>query len=247
LKQKFIKVMKIVEFISFLVFVLVLGVISCVDDILLEGNGNQRSEFRSASGFDQIASSGDFRIIVKPGDDYSVEVSAESNLLSFVETEVSGTTLKVRTRGIHSLVENNPVEVYITTPVLKGLSLSGAGMIKTGRFLCDDFKVALSGSGDIETAVNADHVKANVSGSGTILLTGDARESEMVVSGSGKIKAYDLLHKNCDAVISGSGSMFVNASEAITARIAGSGMVFHMGDPVIHTSIYGTGRVASGQ
>lgn len=237
--------MKTFEFISFLLFVLVLGVISCVDDILLEGNHDQRSEFRAATGFDQIASSGDFRVIVKPGEEYSVEVSAESNLLSFIETEVSGTTLKIRTRGIHSLVENTPVEIFITSPVLEGLSLSGGGMIKTGRFLSDDFKVALSGSGDIEAEVNADHVKANVSGSGTILLTGDARDSEMVVSGSGKIKAYDLLHKNCDAVISGSGSMFVNASETITARIAGSGMVYHIGNPEVHTSIYGSGGVVN--
>lgn len=237
--------MKIVEFISFLLFVLVLGAISCVDDILLEGNGDRRSEFRAATGFDQIASSGDFRVIVKPGEDYSVEVSAESNLLSFIETEVSGTTLKIRTRGIHSLAENTPVEIYITTPVLAGLSLSGGGMIKTGRFLSGDFKVALSGSGDIEAEVNADHVKANVSGSGTILLAGDTRDSEMVVSGSGKIKAYNLLHKNCDAVISGSGNMFVSASETITARIAGSGTVFYIGDPVVHTSIYGSGGVVN--
>lgn len=237
--------MRTFEFISFLLFVAVLGVISCVDDILLEGNGDQRSEFRSASGFDEIASSGDFRVIVKPGNDYSVEVNAESNLLSFIETEVSGTTLKIRTRGIHSLVENNPVEINITTPVLEGISLSGSGVIKTGRFLCGDFKVALSGSGDIETEVNADHVKANVSGSGTILLMGQTRGSELVVSGSGKIKAYDLSHRNCDAIISGSGSMFVNASESLTARIAGSGMIFHIGDPVIHTSIYGSGGVVN--
>lgn len=235
--------MRTFEFISFLVFVLILGIISCVDDILLEGNRDQRSEFRSASGFDEIASSGDFRVIVKPGNDYSVEVNAESNLLSYIETEVSGTTLKIRTRGLHSLVENNPVEINITTPVLEGISLSGAGLIKTGRFECDDFKIALSGSGDIETEVKANHVKANISGSGTILLTGDARESEFVVSGSGKIKAYDLVNRNCDALIAGSGNMFVNASENITARIAGSGMVFHINDPVIHTSIYGSGGV----
>ncbi|HLN73182.1 MAG TPA: head GIN domain-containing protein [Prolixibacteraceae bacterium] len=237
--------MRTFEFLSFLVFILVLGVISCVDDILLEGNGDQRSEFRAASGFDQIASSGDFIVMVKPGDEYSVEVNAESNLLSFIETEVSGTTLKIRTRGIHSLVKNNPVEINITTPVLEALSLSGSGLIRTGRFLSDDFKVALSGSGDIEAEVKADHVKANVSGSGTILLKGEARESELVVSGSGKIKAYDLPHRNCDAVISGSGSMYVNASENITARIAGSGMVFHISDPVIHTSIYGSGGVVN--
>lgn len=236
--------MRTFEFISYLLFVFVLAVISCVDDILLEGNGDRRSEFRSASGFDQVASTGDFRVVIKPGEDYSVEVIAESNLLSYVETEVSGTTLKIHTRGLHSLVETNPVEINITTPVLEAVSLSGSGLIKTGRFLNDDFKVALSGSGDIETEVKADHVKANVSGSGTILLSGETHDSEMVVSGSGKIKAYDLPHRNCDVIISGSGSMYVNVSESLTARIAGSGMVYQTGDPEIHSSIYGSGKIA---
>jgi hypothetical protein len=235
--------MRTFEFISFLLFILVLGVLSCVDDILLEGNGDRRSEYRAASGFDQVASSGDFRVVIKRGDEYSIEVTAESNLLSFIETEVTGTTLKIRTRGIHSLVENSPVEINITTPVLEAVSLSGSGLVKTGRFLCDDFKVALSGSGDIETEVKANHMKANVSGSGTVLLSGETRESELVVSGSGKIKANDLTNMNCDAIISGSGSMYIKAMESITARIAGSGMIYYTGSPVIHTSIYGSGGV----
>lgn len=237
--------MKTFEFISFFLFVLALGFFSCADDIFLEGNKDLRSEFRAARGFDQIASSGDFKVIVKPGEEYSVEVNAESNLLSYIETDVVGSTLKIRTRGVHSLIENYPVQIFITTPSLQGLSLSGSGLIKTGKFLNDDFKVALSGSGDIETEVNTNHIKVNVSGSGTILLTGDARDSEFVVSGSGKIKAYDLPHNTCDAIISGSGNMYVNASEAINARISGSGMVYYINNPVIHTSISGSGGVVN--
>lgn len=237
--------MKTFEFLSFFLFVLILGLISCVDDIFLEGNGQVRSEFRAASGFDEIASSGDYKIIVKPGDEYSVEVKAESNLLSYIETDVVGSTLKIRTRGVHSLVTNYPVEIFITTPALEGLSLSGSGLIKTGLFLTDAFKVALSGSGDIETEVNTTHIKANVSGSGTILLTGEALDSEFVISGSGKIKAYDLPHHTCDAIISGSGSMYVNANEAINARISGSGIVYYINNPLIHTSISGSGGVVN--
>ncbi|HET6556896.1 MAG TPA: DUF2807 domain-containing protein, partial [Prolixibacteraceae bacterium] len=86
-------------------------------------------------------------------------------------------------------------------------------------------KVALSGSGDIDTEVSAEVVHANVSGSGTIYLAGEAEETDFVISGSGKIKAFDLEHHICDAVISGSGDMYVNANETINARISGSGMV----------------------
>lgn len=237
--------MKTFKFISLYLLVGVMGFTSCVDDIFLEGNGDLRSEFRGASGFEKISSSGDFKVTVTPGDDYSIEVSAESNLLSYIETDVVGSTLKIRTRGVRSLSNNYPIEIFITTPVLKGLSLSGSGLIKTGRFITDDFKVALSGSGDIETEIETDHIDANVSGSGTMLLSGEADSSEFVISGSGKIKAFDLPLNTCESVISGSGDMYVNADEAINARISGSGIVYYINYPVIHTSISGSGGVVN--
>lgn len=237
--------MKTIEFLILSILVLFLGAISCVDDIFLEGNNDVRSEFRAASGFDEIASSGDFKVVVKPGSEYSVEVKAESNLLSFIETEVSGSTLKIKTRGVHSLITNHPVEIFITTPVLDGISLSGSGLIKTGSFLSDEFKIALSGSGDIDTQVTCEVMHANVSGSGTIYLAGQASNSELVVSGSGKIKSFDFEQDLCNAVISGSGNMYVNVDETINARIWGSGMVFYVNTPLVHTSITGSGGVVN--
>ena len=224
-------------------FVLSLGAASCVEDAFLEGNNDFQTETRRASGFEEISSSGDFRVTVQAGDDYSVEVSAESNLLSYIETDVVGNTLKIRTRGIHSLHENYPIEVLITTPVLQGLSLSGSGWIKTDSFVTDQFRIAVSGSGDIDTKVSARSLKANVSGSGTIFLQGDATETEMVISGSGKIESYDFEQSQCEAVISGSGEMYVNVSDRIDARISGSGRVYYINQPVVHTSISGSGAV----
>lgn len=222
---------------------LVLITTSCVEDIFVEGNGHVRTENRYASGFDKVTSSGDFEITIVPGERYSVEVTAESNLLPYIETDVVGNTLKIHTRGLYSLRESEPIEVYITTPVLNGLTLSGSGFIQTGSFISDDFYLAISGSGDIDALVTADFVKANVSGSGTIILEGDAYESEFVISGSGRIKAFNLEQDHCEAVISGSGNMYVNVYETIDARISGSGNVYYINYPVIHTSTSGSGRV----
>jgi len=219
------------------------GLNSCVEDIFVEGNGISRTESRSASGFDQISSSGDFLVTVVPGSKYSVEVTAESNLLPYIETDVVGNTLKIRTQGLYSLRDNDPIEIYITTPVLNGITLSGSGLIETGSFSSDDFRITLSGSGDIDTQISADKIKANVSGSGTIYVEGDAFESEFVISGSGKIKSYDLEQNICQATISGSGDMYVNVSEAIDAHISGSGRVNYINYPVVHTSISGSGGV----
>ncbi len=222
---------------------LLLGTSSCLDEIFIDGNGIPKTEFRNAEGFDEVVSAGDFHVNVIAGDTYSVEVTAESNLLPYIETDVNGSTLKIRTRGVHSLRQNDPIEIYITTPVLNGLSISGSGYIKTDSFLSDEFKIAVSGSGDIDTKVNADVIKANVSGSGIVYLEGSATATYFVISGSGKIKSYNLEQEDCNAKISGSGDVYANASHTIDANISGSGRVYYIGNPVIHTSISGSGSV----
>lgn len=224
-------------------FVLLLGTSSCLDELFIEGNGISRTETRDAEGFNQISSSGDFMVTVMPGNFYSVEITAESNLLPYISTNVDGRTLKIRTTGIHSLRQNEPIEIFITTPVLNGLALSGSGLIETGSFLSSDFDLSVSGSGDIKTIISSDKVNANISGSGTIYMEGDAINTNFVISGSGKIKTYNLLQDQCQAVISGSGDMYVNASQFIDARISGSGRVYFVNHPIVHTSISGSGDV----
>lgn len=223
--------------------VLLFGTSSCFDETFIEGNGIVRTEKRGAEGFNEIALSGDFIVSVVPSSRYSVEITAESNLLPYISTNVDGQTLKIRTTGIHLLRQDEPIEIFITTPVLNGLSLSGSGMIKTGSFISDDFRIALSGSGDIDTQISAETLTAHISGSGNILVGGDVSESELVISGSGKIKSYDLEQNICKAVISGSGDMYVNVSKTIDARISGSGRVYYVNYPVVHTSISGSGKV----
>lgn len=235
--------MKTHEFIIFSIFVLFLGVITFADTIFLQGNQDRRGESRQASGFDQITSSGDFKIYIKRGDTYGVEVWSESNLLSYIETEVVDHTLKINTRGIRTLLQHQPMEVFITTPVLNDLFLSGSGMIKTGHFDSEQFAITVSGSGDIDTHVSSDVMKVHVSGSGNIFLEGDTKVGRFVISGSGKIKSYQTQQRTCEAVILGSGNMFVNTLETINAQITGSGKVLYINHPTISKSIYGSGDV----
>lgn len=234
--------MKTIKITSLFVLLLFITT-SCLDDIWLEGNGIVRTENRVASGFDEVTSSGDFNVTIVPGSKYTIEITAESNLLPYIETDVVGNSLKIRSRGLYSLRENEPIEIYITTPVLNGIALSGSGFIETGNFMSDDFRVTLSGSGDIDTEVSTEQLKANVSGSGTIFLAGDAYEGEFVISGSGKIKSYNLEQSFCQATISGSGDMYVNVSDEIDAHISGSGRVYFVNYPVVHTSVSGSGDV----
>lgn len=220
-----------------------LGFNSCVEDFAVMGNGDRETETRWTSSFSKVKSGGIFQIEIIPGDDYSVEVSAESNLLPYIVTDVDGNTLEIRTRGAHNLHNNLPMKIYITTPRLKAIGLSGSGSMKTGSFESDEFVVTLSGSGEIETGVLADNVDIRLSGSGRIKMSGECNHGDFVISGSGKIMAFGLEQQSCHSTISGSGDLFVNVEDFIDVKISGSGNLHFIGSPDIHSSISGSGKV----
>jgi hypothetical protein len=133
------------------------------------------------------------------------------------------------------------MEIFITSPRLEGVKLSGSGEITTDYFQSDNFNISISGSGNVAAAVEADKVISNISGSGKLLLSGTANDARFEISGSGDIDAFDLSLKNCSAKISGSGNMWINASEFIEAFISGSGNIFYSGNPVIESHTSGSG------
>ncbi|WP_120274736.1 head GIN domain-containing protein [Mangrovibacterium diazotrophicum] len=223
--------------------VLLVGLVACDDDFGIVGNGRPETETRSARYFNELSSSGSFNVYVSQGEERSIEITAESNLLPYIETDFDGDRLRIRTLGMHTLHETYPINIYLVTPDLEELVLSGSGRIETESFAADQFSVVVSGSGEIVTSVNADELDAVISGSGKIFLEGACGEAEMGISGSGIIDAYDLAAGDCKVVVSGSGSAWVNVEDNLDVRISGSGNVHYINFPYVTSSTSGSGQV----
>lgn len=216
---------------------------SCIDDFIIHGNGIEETEGRIVAGFDELKSEGAFDVHITNGDQYEVILCAESNILPYIETDVRNGKLRIHIRGLHNVRNRLPMEVYITVPHITSITQSGSGIITTDYFTPAHFDVLVSGSGIIETAVDAVTIDAVISGSGKLIFSGVADEADLLVSGSGSIDAYNLELRNCDAKISGSGNMWVNVKRFLKASISGSGNVFYYGNPRIETHISGSGKV----
>lgn len=222
---------------------LLLVATSCIDDITIRGNGIAATQGRSVSGFDKVMSSGNFEVHITKGNEFEVVLNAEENILPYIETSVSGNTLLINIPGLHNVKNRLPIKVFITVPILTGVKQSGSGNITTDYFTTDKMELFISGSGSISTAVDANIVDVFISGSGWLKISGDANQSNLSISGSGNIDSYNLVVNNCDAIISGSGNMQVNAIKSIYAKISGSGNVHYIGNPIIETNISGSGKV----
>jgi hypothetical protein len=271
----------------------------------IQGYGPVVEEIRDVSDFTAVSNTGSFEVRVSHADSFLVKVEAQENLIAFIETYVSGSTLIVRKRNGVCFTSGPRVIVYVSLPELESVEMTGSGRLVADLADCGDFECANSGSGyisidtvyaataflkntgsgklnaleihvdDIEifqsgsgsvdagtvfgaadVSINhsssgrifselagAGDVDARLTGSGRIELGGDAGTADFRLDGSGKIDAIDLVTSDVKATITGSGKIYVYATDWLDVLITGSGDLYYRGTPQISQRITGSGSV----
>jgi hypothetical protein len=233
------------KFFSFLILLTTLIMLhSCkVEGVCIQGNGLPRTETRVLQSFTGIVSNGSFEVYVHPSQRHEVEIDAESNILPYIRTSVSGGRLFIETKGSSCINPSMTLIVNVYVPYVESLTLNGSGLIKVDNLMLDNLSLQLNGSGVIEADAEVVNLDARISGSGNIWLTGLAETSDMRISGSGNFEAYGFVQKQCYTTISGSGNAYVRVTQLLDASISGSGNVYYRGNPVVRQQITGSGRV----
>jgi hypothetical protein len=107
-----------------------------------------------------------------------------------------------------------------------------------------DAKVALEGSGTVETDGKVGKLSLEIDGSGTVQSKGQTDDLHIEVDGSGKIQSGDLVAKDAHVDISGSGKVDIAPQNSLNVDISGSGTIFLHSEPKsLETDISGSGRI----
>ena len=212
----------------------------------IKGNGNVRTEDRSVSDFKNVHVSGAAKVMVSQGDQPSVKIETDENLLQYIEVNQTGDRIEVRERSGFNLRPTGDIKVYVTTKVYNKIEASGAcdiiGQSKISN--PEDLSLDVSGAGDIKMEVDAPRLSAQVSGSGSIDLKGQTREVDLDLTGAGHAHCYELLSENTKVEISGAGSAEVFASVKLDATVSGAGNVNYKGNATsVNQHVSGAGSV----
>lgn len=199
----------------------------------IKGNGNLKTETRPASGYTSISAAGAFDVDIQYGNQGSLTVEADENLLPYIETVVDGDELKLRTKKGYNIKSSHKMRVVVSLTRLRKLSLSGSGNVKgKGNFNNDGTtEVSISGSGNVQLDFGKfESIDLQVSGSGNMTLKGkETGKLNAKISGSGNIEAYDVQAADVVARVSGSGNIHVTAHRSVDAVVSGSGNVVYRG------------------
>lgn len=227
-------------FISFCLFGLSLT--GC--DLGTDGNGTRSVESRPDQDFAAIDNRDALDLKVEQGDTFSVVVSIDSNLQSFVRTRVEGDTLVVDLSGPVGDTVAGP-HVLVTMPLVRAATLSGSGGLSAETFSQDEpVDLVLEGSGNLTFTGAVPSVTGRLGGSGDMTLRGTADAVDLRIDGSGNLQARDLTAATGDISVEGSGNVAATVTGPARVTLGGSGDIdLYGGGSIERSSVTGSGAV----
>lgn len=190
---------------------------------------------------------------LRQGEARSVEIEASKRVQGKLETTVEAGVLKIRAEGESGLfdwffddsdLKADEIDVYVTAPTTKRLSVAGAGQV-VGETPIKQASLSLNvaGSGDMDLDVDTDELSVRVAGSGTCTLRGRASSIDVNIAGSGNLRAVEVEAQRAKMQIAGSGDARLHVTDHLSAEIFGSGDVRYRGRPTVETNMVGSGEV----
>lgn len=227
---------KITLFPAITVLILVLGLlnIQCVNVGIsgLKGNGKIITQTRVVDEFKGIDLSGFFNVVLTQGNEQSVKIESDENLLQYIKTVVKNNVLEVTTES--GIEEFEKLNLYITVKELNSIETSGATKITSeNNFKSKKFKLSISGASEIKLNIETEEMNTDLSGAASIELTGHAASHIVDLSGAGNLEAENFETSKTVIDLSGAGSARINATKEIRGQISGIGSINYLNDPEI--------------
>jgi hypothetical protein len=187
----------------------------------VRGNGHIETDDRTVSAFTEIDAGGAFEIEWQSGSP-ALHIITDENLLSYVESDVSGDVLHLRTH--EQIWPTHGIKVVISSPTKTGARIRGAVKLTAKQLTGPKFALEASGASRVSLDGNVDELLADMTGA-----------SELDASG--------LQTKTAEISTTGAGDAEVAVAETLKVAITGAGKVSYSGNPTIEKHITGAGSV----
>lgn len=213
-----------------------------------------KTETRTIESFDKINFKDFGTLILTQGEQESLTIEADEDLIDELISEVRNGTLHLgvdedwvsRFGKLVSSVfssSNQKVTYYLTFVSLEKINASGKCNLKCESLKCDSLKVNVSGYGNLKIdQLETRKLKVNISGRGDFKAAGTVEQQEINISGSGDYQTPELSSQSTRIAISGQGDATVRVEEDLAITISGVGHVNYYGQPKIRQVISGLGK-----
>ena len=188
----------------------------------IHGNGHIKTDERPVGPFADIDVRGAFTIEWQSGTP-GLRITTDENLLPYIDSNISGDTLHVRTR--EQIRPTHGVKVFISSPTRTGARISGAVKLVAKQLTGSRFALEARGASQVSLDGKIDELLADM-------------------TGASELAAGSLQTKTAEISTTGAGDAEIAVAETLKVAITGAGKVSYSGNPpTIEKHIAGAGSV----
>ena len=205
---------------------------------LVQGSGRLTTTAYDFTDFSTIAGTQACRVHVVPDTAYSVRVTCDDNLFTYMEVRRNGAGSVLiglaQGNNYHGITFN--AEVHM--PVFVGLDLSGAAeaRVDSGFASTQPLDITLSGASlaDIK-GLSCSALNADVSGASSLTIGGTTISETVIVSGASTASLLACAATRATVAVSGASEAWINASQ-ISLSASGASTLYYLGNPTLQTN-----------
>jgi len=184
----------------------------------VRGRGDVVTEARHVPGFGAVSASGPLRVVLERSGEHRVSVTAEENLLPFVETEVHAGVLYLGPVPGVSLDPGKEIVAHVECEEVVEISGSGAAILDADLGWLPELWISLSGEA-------------------TLTVQGEAERQHATLSGASRLDALDLRSVRADARLSGDSEAWVWVKDRLDVDADGASHLRFRGSPKVDARV----------
>jgi hypothetical protein len=212
----------------------------------IKGSGNVITESREVSGFDGVSHTGIGRVIITQGDEETLTIETDDNLMNYITSEVRDGTLELGFKENIRFYPTPSIVFRVGVKDLNAIDSVGTGSIEMEILNTAQVEISTSGTGSIIIdELTATDLVADAEGTGEIKLAGAVETQQVMQVGTGDYDASDLKSQTASVRVTGTGSVVLWVRDSLDVKITGVSKVSYYGSPNVTQSIAGTGSLTS--
>lgn len=213
------------------------------------------TETREVSNFDRLVMRGYGELRITQGDQESLTIEADEEILPYIKTGVRDGELRIdvvddwveRIFKIFSQgLDSQRINYNLSIKRLNLLKITGAARVRSDALEATDLAIEAGGAVEMEiNSLKSQKLQVKLPGTGQIKLSGKVEQQDISVSGAGAYQAKGVESQTARVRLDGVGKATVWVTGDLEVSINGLGSVEYYGSPTLSKSVHGLGSVKS--
>ena len=197
----------------------------------VKGNGNIQVENRTLNqSFNAIKASQGLEVYITQGNEESIVIEADENLLELIKTEVKDNELRIYAEKNIGYAASKKIMVTFKD-VSKITSTSGSDVISTNTITTDYLELNTSSGSDMKLTVNTSTLHCDSSSGSDLKLSGNTEKLVADASSGSDIRASELIAISSQVKATSGADITVNTAKELTADANSGGDIKYYGNP----------------